>query len=102
MRWFNINVLLREKKKSIIIATLPLTLNITKVIKLSGADLYRKFLLRGTGLGVGWIEKWKVSKIKIVKFWGRGFFFGLLEPLALPLSNPWLFHCNVTNLHALQ
>lgn len=75
MRWFNINVLLREKKKSIIIATLPLTLNITKVIKLSGADLYRKFLLRGTGLGMGWIEKWKVSKIKIVKFWGRGFFF---------------------------
>lgn len=102
MRWFNINVLLREKKKSIIIATLPLTLNITKVIKLSGADLYRKFLLRGTGLGVGWIEKWKVSKIKIVKFWGRGFFFCLLEPLALPLSNPWPFHCNVTNLHALQ
>lgn len=29
------------------------------------------------GIGVGWIEKWKVSIIKIVKLWGCvGFFFG--------------------------
>lgn len=75
MRWFNINVLLREKKKSIIIATLPLTLNITKVIKLSGADLYRKFFTPRDGIGGGLDRKMEGLKNKNSKILGTWFFF---------------------------
>lgn len=82
MRWFNINVLLREKKKSIIIATLPLTLNITKVIKLSGADLYRKCLIGG-----GMDRKMEGLKNKNSKILGTWFCFFL--PLRAPSPSPF-------------
>lgn len=80
MRWFNINVLLREKKKSIIIATLPLTLNITKVIKLTGADLGNVYS-EGRDRG-GMDRKMEGLNYKNSKIVGMcwGFFWASLSP----------------------